>query len=223
MNHFDHLYALAAARKGGEHALEARLQTPQAAAVLAVIPDDRWLSAMAKAVFRAGFNWQVVEHKWASTEAAFQGFEPAALAAMPDEQLEALLKDPRIIRHWKKLKAIRANAQYLVERAAQHGSAGRYFAHYPRSDYSGLLADLKHNAAFVGGTAGQYFLREMGKDSFILSRDVLAALRRENVFSGTPGSKASQAAIQSAFNQWVAEGGQSLTRVSQVLAYTIGA
>ena len=223
MNHFSYLYALAASRKGGEGALEARLQTPRPATALATIPDDRWLSGIAKAVFRAGFNWQVVEHKWPSTEEALQGFDPPTLAAMADEQLEALLKDPRIIRHWQKLKAIRANAQYLVELAARHGSAGHYFAHDPASHYIGLLAELKQHGSFVGGTAGHYFLREMGKESFILSRDVLAALRRENVFSGTPGSKASQAAIQSAFNHWVAEGGRSLTRVSQVLAFTIGA
>jgi hypothetical protein len=81
---------------------------------------------------------------------------------------------------------------------------------------------LKKRASFLGGTTGQYFLREMGKDSFVLSRDVIAALKREKVFDGTPTSKSSRTAIQAAFNQWVDDGGKSLTRVSRVLAFTVG-
>ena len=62
----------------------------------------------------------------------------------------------------------------------------------------------------------------MGKDAFILSRDVVAALRREKVFDGTPTSKSSLASIQNAFSEWVADGGETLTRVSRILAFTVG-
>jgi len=222
MKHFSKLYELAARRKGGEAALEALIPRPKSAAALARIPDDRWLSGMAKAVFRAGFNWKVVENKWDGTEAAFNGFDPHAVAFMSDDDLDVLVKDERIIRHWKKLKAIRSNAQYVVDLAAEHGSAAKYFARYPSTGYIDLLDDLKKRASFLGGTTGQYFLREMGKDSFVLSRDVIAALKREKVFDGTPTSKSSRAAIQAAFNQWVDDGGKSLTRVSRVLAFTVG-
>ena len=222
MKHFSKLYELAARRKGGDAALEALIPKPTSAAALARIPDDRWLSSMAKAVFRAGFNWKVVENKWDGTEAAFNGFDPHAVAFMSDDDLDVLVKDERIIRHWKKLKAIRSNAQYVVDLAAEHGSAAKYFARYPSTGYIDLLDDLKKRASFLGGTTGQYFLREMGKDSFVLSRDVIAALKREKVFDGTPTSKSSRAAIQAAFNQWVDDGGKSLTRVSQVLAFTVG-
>lgn len=222
MKDFSKLYHLAASRKGGKAALERLLPKPKSATTLASIPDDRWLSGMAKAVFRAGFNWKVVDNKWEGTEAAFDGFDPHAVAFMSDDDLDALVKDARIIRHWKKLKAIRANAQYLVDLEAEHGSAAKYFASYPSNDYIGLLADMKKRASYLGGTTGQYFLREMGRDSFILSRDVVAALKREKVFDGTPTSKSSLAGIQAAFNQWVDDGGKSLTRVSRVLAFTVG-
>ncbi|MEM9333891.1 MAG: 3-methyladenine DNA glycosylase, partial [Pseudomonadota bacterium] len=124
--------------------------------------------------------------------------------------------------HWKKVKAIRSNAQYLVDLAEEFGSAARYFAEFPSENYVDLLADMKSRGAFLGGVSGQYFLREMGKDSFILSRDVVAALSREKVFDGTPTSKTSRQSIQAAFNDWVDDGGQSLTRVSRVLAFTVG-
>jgi len=222
MKHFSELYETAARRKGGDKALEALIPEPKSPAALARIPDDRWLSGMAKAVFRAGFNWKVVENKWPGTEAAFEGFDPPTVAFMSDDDLDVLLKDDRIIRHWKKLKAIRTNAQYLVDLAAEHGTAAKYFARYPADEYVGLLEDIRKRASFLGGTTGQYFLRELGKDSFILSRDVVAALKREKVFDGTPTSKSSTAAIQAAFNQWVDQGGKTLTRVSRVLAFTVG-
>ena len=222
MKSFSTLYKQASAHKGGAEALEALIKAPKSTSALARIPDDRWLSGMAKAVFRAGINWKVVENKWPGIEAAFDGFVPRAVSFLSDDDLDTLMKDARVIRHWRKLQAIRANAQYLVDLAAEHGTAAKYFACYPSSDYVGLLADMKIRAAFLGGTTGQYFLREMGKDSFILSRDVVTALRREKIFTGSHASKSSLAAIQVAFNEWVADGGRSLTRVSRVLAFTVG-
>ena len=222
MKAFSTLYELAASRKGGEQALERLIPRPRPSSTLARIPDDRWLSGMAKAVFRAGFNWSVVDNKWAGIEAAFGGFDPHRVAFLSDDDLDVLMKDESIIRHWRKLKAIRTNAQYVVDLAAEHGTAARYFAEYASTEYIDLLADIKIRASFLGGTTGQYFLREMGKDSFILSRDVVAALKREKVFDGTPTSKSSLAGIQKAFNEWVNDGGESLTRVSRVLAFTVG-
>ena len=222
MKKFSRLYEQAAKKKGGEQKLESMIPKPKSAAVLARVPDDRWLSGMAKAVFRAGFNWKVVENKWPGIEDAFHDFDPRGVAFMSDDDLDVLVKDARIIRHWKKLKAIRANAQYVVDVAAEHGSAAKYFARYPSTEYIGLLDEIRKRASFLGGTTGQYFLREMGKDSFILSRDVVAALTREKVFDGTPTSKTSLRAIQGAFNEWVEDGGKSLTRVSRVLAFTVG-
>lgn len=222
MKKFSALYQRAADRKGGNDALESLIPKPKSASALARIADDRWLSGMAKAVFRAGFNWKVVENKWPGIEAAFEVFNPQGVAFLSDDDLDVLMKDERLIRHWKKLKAIRTNAQYLVDLAAEHGSAAKFFADYPSTNYIGLLDDIKRRASFLGGTTGQYFLREMGKDSFILSRDVVAALLREKVFTGSPTSKSSLADIQKAFNEWVDDGGESLTRVSRVLAFTVG-
>ncbi|MCP4300031.1 MAG: 3-methyladenine DNA glycosylase [Gammaproteobacteria bacterium] len=222
MKSFSKLYKRAAARKGGEAALEALIVKPKSKAALARIPDDRWLSAIARSVFRAGFNWKVVDNKWPDIEAAYDGFDPHGVAFQSDDDLDMLVKDPRVIRQWRKLKAIRANAQYVVDLAKEHGSAARYFANFPSTKYIDLLDDMKKRGSHLGGTSAQYFLREIGKDSFILSRDVTAALKREKVFDGTPTSKSSLRQIQDTFNEWVDDGGKSLTRVSRVLAFTVG-
>jgi len=223
MKSFAALYDRAVKRKGGVKALEALLPTPLTKAKLAKIPDDRWLSMMSKCVFHAGFNWQVVEKKWPDIEATFAGFHPQRWTFMSDDDLERLLRDKRIIRHATKVLAVRDNATFLCDLAEEYGSAARFFADWPAEDYAGLLLLLKKRAARLGGTSAQYFLRSMGKDSFILSRDVVIALLREGVVSNDPKSQRDLKLVQAAFNHWQQESGRPLTQISKILAFTVGA
>ncbi|GAB5468972.1 MAG: DNA-3-methyladenine glycosylase I [Rhodospirillales bacterium] len=220
---FDEIYALAAERKGGPAALEALLSQPADPSRLRALGDDRWLSEMSKRVFQAGFNWSVVEKKWPDFERAFEGFEPARWALASDEDLDRLLADRGIVRHAVKIRSVFENARFLVDLARQTGGpAGRVFADWPAEDYVGLLDLLKRRGARLGGTTAQYLLRFLGKESFVLSKDVTAALIREGVIDKPAGSKTALAKVQAAFNAWSAESGRSLTEVSQVLARSSG-
>lgn len=221
MKTFEQLYRHAAKRKGGQAALDKLIGKPKSAAALGRIADDRWLSQMTKCVFQAGFNWKVVENKWPGFEDAFDGFKPRTVAMYSDDDLDRLMRDTRVIRQWRKLKATRHNAQMMVDLADRYDSAAKFFATTPSTEFVNLLDTLKRQGAWLGGTTAQYFLRGIGKDSFILSRDVVAALKREKVIDRDPGSKASMKDIQNAFNVWLKQNGQSLTRISRVLAFTV--
>ena len=89
----------AARTRHGAAALEARLPTPKTPAELKATPDDRYLSQMSLRVFRAGLKHSMVDAKWPAFEAVFYGFDPHRVRAMPDEALERLLTDARLIRH----------------------------------------------------------------------------------------------------------------------------
>lgn len=217
------LYQHAARRKGGETKLAALLPEPLSNDELATIPDDRWLAMMSKCIFKAGFNWKVVEKKWPGFEDAFAGFNPIRWKFMSDSDFETLLQDTRIIRHARKILSVRDNATFLCDLAEEHGSAANFFANWPDNNYVGLLTLLKKRGNRLGGNTRQYFLRFMGKDSFILSQDVVAALIREGVVTNTPTSQRDLTLVQQAFNQWHEESGRSLTHISKILAFTIGA
>jgi 3-methyladenine DNA glycosylase Tag len=223
MRSFDEIFSLAAERKGGKAALEAMLSKPKSAAELSALGDDRWLAAMTKSVFQAGFNWKVIENKWPGFEEVFEGFDPRRWAMMSDEDLDRLVKDARIVRNAAKILSVRDNAIFLSDLAREHASAGGYLANWPSEDYIGLLDLMKRRGGRLGGTTAQYFLRQFGKDSFILSKDVTAALIREGVVEKAPGSRSSMRAVQDAFNSWTKESGRSLTEVSRVLAMSVGA
>ena len=221
MRPFKDIEKLAADRKGGPKALAKLLPPVQTAKQLAKVGDDRWLSAMAKRIFQAGFNWKVVENKWPGFEAAFHGFAPNRCAMMPDEEIEALLSNPEVIRNGAKLRAVRENAVFVTDLAKEHGSASKFFAEWPDEDYVGLLELLKKRGSRLGGNTGMYLLRGMGKDSFITSNDMVAALIREGVVDKNPTSKRDMAKVQAAFNAWHAESGRPFTHISRILAMSV--
>jgi 3-methyladenine DNA glycosylase Tag len=221
MHHFDDIYAIAASRKGGEGALESLLAKPKSTAAQAKIPDDRWLACMTKCIFQAGFNWKVVDSMWPGFEAAFQGFDLDHCALLHDEDFDRLVSDKRIVRHGTKIRSVQQNAVFLDEFAGDYQRAGQAFAAWPAEDYVGLLSVLKKRGSRLGGNTGSYFLRFMGVDGFILSRDVVARLIAEEVVDKAPSSQKAMKATQEAFNTWQEQSTRSLTEISRVLAFSI--
>jgi 3-methyladenine DNA glycosylase Tag len=184
--------------------------------------DDRLLAGMTKAVFSAGFSWEVIEKKWPGFEEAFERFDPHRVAFYGDDDIDRLLKDARIVRNGAKIKATIANARFVVGTAKEHGSFGAFLRNWPPTDQIGLMEHFKKHAAHFGGSAAMYFLRFNGWDAFILSSDVVKALVREGVVSKTPSSKAEMKAAQAAFNAWTKESKRPQREVSRILSYSVG-
>jgi 3-methyladenine DNA glycosylase Tag len=224
MKAFDEIWTIAAARMGGDAALEEHLagyrsKTP---AEIAATPDDRILAQMARQAFQAGFSWKVIEAKWPGFEAAFDGFDLNACAFPSEEKFDALLKDTRIIRNARKILSVQANARFLLDLAKEKGTAARFFADWPDADYAGLLDLMKTRSTGLGGESAMRFIRNLGKPSFITSRDVTAALIRDGVLEKHPSGKKDMRRMQAAFSAWSEASGRDLTAVSRVLAMSVG-
>jgi 3-methyladenine DNA glycosylase Tag len=222
---FRTIIALAEARKGGPEGLAKVVGShkPLSPKKLAAIPDDRYLSMMTKCVFQAGFNWKVIEHKWAGFEEAFHGFNPKGLVHLPPEKWDAYTSDTRIVRNPTKIRTVLDNAHFVWSTAEEYGSFGKRFASWPASDQIGLMAWLKKEGSRLGGNTGMYFLRFIGKDSFIISADVTARLQASGLEIATiPSSKRDLRQVQDAFNQWHEETGLSYTELSRIAACSIG-
>lgn len=222
MRDFAEIHRHAAARKGGAEALEAMLSKPRPVAELEALGDDRWLSAMAKALFQAGFNWRVIDAKWDGFEEALEGFDPARIAFYHDEDLDRLLADTRVVHNGAKLSAVIDNARLLNDLAREHGTAARTFAHWPASEHVALLDLLAKRGKRLGGVTGQRVLRAMGKDSYVLSPDVTARLIAEGVVAKAVTSKRDMASAHAAFETWQAQSGRSFTEISQIAAMSVG-
>jgi 3-methyladenine DNA glycosylase Tag len=224
MQDFEKIVTRAAERKGGMQALQALLpDTIKTADELAAIPDDRWLSGMTKAIFKAGFVWKIIENKWAGFEEAFWGFDIGRCAFMSPEDEDQLCADSRIIRNRQKILTVPHNAVMINEIRKKHDSFGRFVADWPAEDFVGLLEYLGMHGSRLGGMTAQYFLRFIGKDGFVLSRDGVYALIEAGIIDKPPTGKAARRKVQQTYNRWHQESGLGLAEISRVLALSIDA
>jgi len=220
---FKIIRARAEKRKGGPKALEKLLPARPDLKALAKLPDDRFLAEMTKRVFSAGFAWSVIEKKWPDFEKAFLGFKPAKLAFQPDEFWHALLDDKRIVRNGAKIMSVRDNAQFVQAIAGEYGSFGKFLATWPASNEIGLLDLLNKRGSRLGGNTGQMFLRFVGWDGFVTSKDVVACLRDAGVdIAEEVKSKGDLARVQAAFNAWAEETKLPYAHLSRICALSVG-
>ena len=216
------IYERACERKGGEQALESLLVKPLSSAELETISNDRYLAELTRKIFQSGFVWRVVDHKWPDFEEVFWGFDIEKLLMMPDDMLERKATDPKIIRHLKKVWSIRDNALMIKDVADEHTSFGRFIAQWPEDDIVGLWAYLKKHGSRLGGNTGPYALRALGKDTFLLTRDVEGYFRAMKIIDGSATSQKSLKAIQNFFNELHESSGRTYTELSRLLAFGVG-
>ena len=215
---FAKIYKRAAARKGGEKVLELMLRPVRESTDITRISDADVLAEMTKCVFRSGFVWKIIEAKWPGFQAAFSDFDVMHCAMLADEDLEVLQGNAEIVRHGKKIASVRANAQYILDVRADYGSFNQFLSQWPDDDFIGLWEHLKKNGSRLGGQTGRYFLRFIGYDTPMLSRDVVTALIKADVVDKDPTSKKAQQSVQDAFIAWQIESKRSLKEISRVLA-----
>ncbi|RWB70783.1 MAG: DNA-3-methyladenine glycosylase I [Mesorhizobium sp.] len=220
---FQKIHARAAKRKGGEAVLTPLLGPAPDNKAVAKVPDDRILSTMAERIFAAGFVWRVIEQKWPGFEEAFLGFEPKRLLFQPDDFWHELASDSRIVRNPQKIRSVRDNAAFVDRVSKEHGSFGKFIAAWPADDQIGLTAYLAKHGSRLGGNTGQYFLRWLEWDTFVVSADMAAALRDAGLdIAENPTSKRDLEKIQAQINRWSAETGLPRRHISRILAMSIG-
>lgn len=223
MDSFAKIRKRAVDRKGGEQILHSLLGEPPDNSALANVPDNRFLSTMAERVFSAGFVWSVIRQKWPGFEEAFLGFEPKALLFQPDDFWHERASDTRIVRNAAKIKSVRDNAEFVDRVSKEQGSFGKFLADWPADDQIGLLAYLGKHGSRLGGATGQYFLRWVGWDAFILSGDAVKAMQESGLeVADKVTSKRDLAKVQAQMNLWAEETGLPYVHISRILAMSAG-
>jgi len=219
---FQTLYDLAAMNKGSPAMLEQVLPLTATSKELSKITDDRYLSMMTRCIFRAGFVWRIIDYKWPGFENAFANFNPLAVAHFSDERLEQLAQDTTIVRHFTKIVAVRNNAVYVLDQQRRHGSFAAFIADWPTEDIVGLWLELKKQGSRLGGNSGPMMLRSMGKDTFLITKDVCDALVHHGFIDKfSVNSQRDLRRVQDIFNSLCEQSGRSLSEVSRILACTV--
>jgi 3-methyladenine DNA glycosylase Tag len=222
MEKYSVIFERAAERKGGNEALVELMPEQASTKQLCTLSDRDYLSAMSKKIFQSGFVWRIVENKWPGFEAVLWNFEPHKLVLASDEQIERMAQDKRLVRNFTKVKAVRENAYFVQRESKLHQGFGRFIAEWPSEEITQLWLYLKKNGCRLGGNTGPYFLRAVGKDTFLLTRDVVAYLMGQGIVDKQPNSQRDLKAVQIAFNEWQQQSGASMAQISRVIACSIG-
>lgn len=75
---------------------------------------------------QAGLSWKTILHKREGYRSAFQQFEPARVARFNARKIEALLKDPAIVRNRLKVESTANNAGRILDVQNEFGSFDAY-------------------------------------------------------------------------------------------------
>ncbi|MGT2960080.1 DNA-3-methyladenine glycosylase I [Streptococcus caballi] len=76
--------------------------------------------------YQAGLSWETILNKRSAFKAAFHNYEIDKVAAMTDEELEAILQNPAVVRNRSKIYATRNNAQAFLKIQKDFGTFNHY-------------------------------------------------------------------------------------------------
>ena len=126
--------------------------------------NDGYLEELTKAIFRAGFSWQVIRAKWQDFQLAFDGFNVALVANYGLEELERLVNDKSIVRNKQKIVATLTNAQTIQDLILLHGSFWNYLRSMDPFTYNERVKILTREFAGLGRTSAFVFLHSVNEE-----------------------------------------------------------
>lgn len=120
--------------------------------------DNGYLEELTKAIFQAGFSWQVIRKKWSNFQRAFEGFDVDTVAAYDVPDIERLLADPGIVRNGRKIQATVENARTMQALREQYGSFYNYLRSLDGLPYHQRRDTLTRQFKGLGRTSCFVFL-----------------------------------------------------------------
>ncbi|MGB3409904.1 MAG: DNA-3-methyladenine glycosylase I [Microthrixaceae bacterium] len=142
-----------------------------------VADDRRLFEKLSLEGFQSGLSWRTILAKRQNFRSAFADFNPEAVAAFDETDVERLLGDAGIVRHRGKIEAVINNAQRVVDLESSGTTLAAFvWAQEPDADDIGppqsvstsptsiaLSKELKRSGwKFVGPTTVFAFMQAMG-------------------------------------------------------------
>jgi DNA-3-methyladenine glycosylase I len=128
--------------------------------------DTELFERLALESFQAGLSWSTILHKRASFWAAFEGFEPAVVAAYGPSERERLLADAGIVRHGGKIDATIGNAAGVLAASAEFGSFAAYLASIVPGPPGRLPADAQPGGIPASTPASDALSKDLRRRGF---------------------------------------------------------
>jgi DNA-3-methyladenine glycosylase I len=129
------------------------------------IDDKGYLEILSKAVFNAGFSYQVVNSKWVGIKEIFHEFDPEILSNWTINEVTSALKSPKIIRNYRKVNAIVANAKIFLDIIKEHKSFVNYIKSFRNKPYEERQKIISNRFKWLGPAGAHFFLWSVGEEA----------------------------------------------------------
>ena len=120
--------------------------------------DNGYFEELTRAIFQAGFSWQVIHDKWPNFRRAFDGFDIAAVAGYGQPDVERLASDAGVVRNRRKIEATINNARVMWDLIQEHGSFYNYLRSLDNMEYADRRRELGQPFKNLGPTGVFTFL-----------------------------------------------------------------
>ena len=147
--------------------------------------DFQLFEALSLETFQSGLSWLTILKKRPEFRKAFLDFNFYKVSKFDLSRAEALLLNPRIIRHRQKISAVISNARIAINLVEEHGSLKSFF--YPdnhKKDYivSHALSHHQQKTAEAYSVALSEKLKTLGW-SFIGSKTIFAFMQAVGIIN----------------------------------------
>ena len=129
------------------------------------IDEKGYFEILSKAVFNAGFSYQVVNSKWEGTKEVFEEFDPKIISKWTIDEISNALESPKIIRNGKKVQAIVSNAKTFLEIVEKYKSFDNYLDSFRDKPYEEKQQIIAKQFNWLGPTGAHFFLWSIGEDA----------------------------------------------------------
>ena len=102
--------------------------------IFATTAESVFLEWSTRCIFNAGFYWGVISKKWPGFQEAFLNFDIELLLFQDEDFWIDLGNDTRIVRHKKKIAAVRHNLSMIRDIQIECGSFASWISQWPCDD-----------------------------------------------------------------------------------------
>ena len=129
------------------------------------VDEKGYFEILSKAVFNAGFSYQVVRTKWEGIKEVFNEFDPEIISNWTIDEVSDALESPKIIRNSRKVNAIVSNAKIFLELVGKHSSFENYLGSFRNKCYEDKQQIIAKQFKWLGPTGAHFFLWSIGEDA----------------------------------------------------------
>ncbi len=123
--------------------------------------DAGYFERLSKTLFTSGLSWSMVDKKWPGFRKAFADFAPQKVAKMTEKDVKSLMRDEKIVRNERKIRATVHNAGAVLKIGKEFGSFKEYLASFGK-DEKRLQDDIQSRFKHVGPSTARMFLWSVG-------------------------------------------------------------